>query len=253
MAGQRVRGEGREQQGHTGHVFGGGELAVDGLLEHDLLDHVVLTDTQRLGLLRDLLLHQRRTDKAGADHIGAHAVFGAFLGDRLGQTDQAVLGRHIGCLEQRGFLAVHRAHVDDAAPAALRIHVLDTGLGGEEGAVEVDGQHLLPVRELELFHRMNDLDARIADQDVDAAKGRHAGFNAGVDLLFVRHVHGNANGLPAAGLDFGGGRVSGGLVQVRDHDLGAFLGEHDGDLLADAAGRAGDVGDFVFQLHASSP
>ena len=38
------------------------------------------------------------------------------------------------------------------------------------------------------------------------------------------------------------------LVQVGDRDLGAFAREDGGDLLADAAGRAGDDGDLVGQL-----
>src|SRR2546427_8948522 len=38
-----------------------------------------------------------------------------------------------------------------------RIHVLEAGARGEEGAVQVDGQHLLPVGEAEFLHRMHDL------------------------------------------------------------------------------------------------
>ena len=58
-----------------------------------------------------------------------------------------------------------------------------------------------------------------------------------------------ADRLLAVGLELGRGRIGRLLVQVGDDDLRAFLGEQDGDFLADAAGRAGDVGDLVLELH----
>ena len=92
------------------------------------------------------------------------------LATTLAQADQAVLGGDVGRLEHRCLLRVHRAHVDDAAAAAGLVHVRQAGLGREEGAVEVDRQHLLPVGVAELLDRMDDLDAGVADQDVDAAE-----------------------------------------------------------------------------------
>ena len=68
----------------------------------------------------NLLVDQRRAHEARADHVGAHAVLGAFLGHHLGQADQAVLGGDVGRLQHRGLLRVHRAHVDEAAAAARR-------------------------------------------------------------------------------------------------------------------------------------
>ncbi len=65
---------------------------------------------------------------------------------------------------------MHRADVDDAA-AALAVYVAQRGTGGQEGAVQVHRQLLLPPGELELVHRRHDLDARIAHQDVEAAEG----------------------------------------------------------------------------------
>ena len=73
--------------------------------------------------------------------------------------------------------------------------------------------------------------------------------DAGVDRLLVGHVHRHADRLAARGLDLGGGRVGRVLVQVGDRDLGAFAREDDRDLLADAAGGAGDDGEFVLEFH----
>src|SRR3546814_1386793 len=53
-------------------------------------------------------------------------------------------------LEPGGQVRVHRAHVDDRAALAARLHVAHALAGGEEGAVEVDRQHLLPVAEAEV-------------------------------------------------------------------------------------------------------
>src|SRR5258706_7964631 len=49
--------------------------------------------------------------------------------------------------------------------------------------------------------------------------------------------------------DFVGGRLSGGLVQVGDRDVGAFACKHERDFLADSAGGAGDDRGFVLELH----
>jgi hypothetical protein len=117
----------------------------------------------------------------------------------------------------------------------------------------VDGQHLLPVREAELLERMDDLDAGVADQDVDAAEGSHRRLHRGVHLVFVGHVGADADRLAAGRLQFGGGGFGRFLVEVGDHDLRAFAGVDDRDLLADAAGRASDEGNLVFQLHESLP
>src|ERR1019366_6416873 len=168
----------------------------------------------------------------------------------LGQADQAVLGRPVGRLQHRGFVRVHRAHVDDGAAAARGVHVRQAGLGRQEGAVEVDGEHLLPLCEGELLERVDDLDAGVADQDVDAAPGLHDRRDGGVDLAFVGDVGGDGHGAGAAGLQLVGGGLRGGHVHVGDGDLGAFACVGGGDLLADAAGGAGDDGDLVVQLFA---
>src|SRR6185312_15715887 len=70
LAGQGVGRERREEEGDLGDVGGGREFAVDGVLQHHLLDHVLLADAELLGLLGDLLVDQRRADEPGADDVG---------------------------------------------------------------------------------------------------------------------------------------------------------------------------------------
>src|SRR5262245_24480891 len=115
LAGERIGLEGGEEQRHVGHVLDRGEFLVHRLCQHDLLDHALLADAELLRLLWDLLLNQRRLDETWADHIGAHAMRGALLGHHPGKAKQAVLGGHVGCLQRRGLVAVHRPHVEEHA------------------------------------------------------------------------------------------------------------------------------------------
>src|SRR3546814_10452334 len=47
LPGQRVGLEGGERERDVGDVVDGGELAIDGVLEHHVLHHLVLADAQR--------------------------------------------------------------------------------------------------------------------------------------------------------------------------------------------------------------
>ena len=115
LAGERIGLEGGEEQGHVGHVLDRGEFLVHRLGEHDLLDHALLADAERLRLLGDLLLDERRLDETRADDIGAHIMRGTFLGHHPREAEQAVLGRHIGGLQRRCLVAVHRSHIEEHA------------------------------------------------------------------------------------------------------------------------------------------
>src|SRR5262249_37184332 len=151
---------------HLGYICRRRELAVHGFPQHHVLDHFLLGDAELVRLLRDLLVDERRADVPRTDHVGADAVLAALLGDRLAQPDQPVLGRYIGFLQFRSFLRMYRPHIDYAPTSAGSQHVAHTGPRGEEGAVEMDGQHLLPVREGKTFNRMYDLDTGVADEDI---------------------------------------------------------------------------------------
>jgi hypothetical protein len=144
---------------------------------------------------------------------------------------------------------VHRTHVEHAAAAAGGDHGAHGRAGGEEGAVHVDGHQALPVFVLEVDQRADDLDAGIADQHVEPAPSGHGGGHAGIDLRFVGDVHHHGHGGAASGVDFGRCGQAGVEREVGDADLGAFAGKLQRDFFANAAGGAGDQGDFVFELH----
>ena len=196
----------------------------------------------------DLLVDQGGAHETRANDVCAHAMLGALLRDHLGEADQSMLGGHVGPLQHRCLFRVHRPHIDDAATRALFVHPLQHGAGGEKRAVEVDAQKLLPVRELEFIERGDDLDAGIAHEHVDLSELLDRACHAGLDLLFVRHVHDDADRL-AGVAELRRRRVGGLLIQIGDHDLCALAGEGGGDLLADAAGGAGHDGNFVLETH----
>jgi len=68
-------------------------------------------------------------------------------------------------------------------------------------------------------------------------------------LRFVRHIHGDGDGLAARALDLLRRCLGGILLQIGNGDFGAVAGIGASDLQADAAGGAGDDGDFVFHSH----
>ena len=73
-------------------------------------------------------------------------------------------------------------------------------------------------------------------------------LDAGVDLIFLGHVHGNRNGVfLAAKLPRGGlRRVE---VEIRNDDTAAGCNVTLGDAVTDAARCAGDEGDFAIEFH----
>jgi len=126
--------------------------------------------------------------------------------------------------------------------------VLDAGAGGEEGAIELDGQHFLPLLQAEFLHRLDDLDAGIAHQDINAAIGLHRGFDRGVHLVFLRHIDRQPQGGTALACNILGRRLGSFLLQIGDHHLGALLRIQIGDGLANATGGARHIGHLACEL-----
>ena len=71
-------------------------------------------------------------------------------------------------------------------PLVLLVHLAQRRARGEEGAVEMDRQQLLPFGEFEVDERRDDLDAGIADQNVERAECRDHLGGAGLHLRLRR-------------------------------------------------------------------
>jgi hypothetical protein len=79
----------------------------------------------------------------------------------------------------------------------------------------MDGEHFLPVGEGKLLDRMDDLDAGIADEDVDGTELADGLRDAGIDLILAGNVHGHSDGLAGAHLaELGRRRLGIGLLEI---------------------------------------
>jgi hypothetical protein len=95
----------------------------------------------------------------------------------------------------------------------------------------VDGKQLPPFLELELDQRRDDLDAGVADQDVDAPEGFDSPRHSALDLLLVSDVHANPERALGGRIDLKG-RLLGRLrVKIRDDHLCSLTGEGKRNLL----------------------
>jgi hypothetical protein len=113
---------------------------------------------------------------------------------------------------------------------------------GEKGSVEVDAQQPLPIVVREVHQRLDVLHARVAHEDVEAAKLGHRRRDGALDLVLVGHVHAHRHGPAAQFLDLVGDRLCTDVVDVGDGDARAFTREGQGELASDAARGAGDKG-----------
>lgn len=113
----------------------------------------------------------------------------------------------------------------------------------------MDRQHLLPVGEGEVDDGRDDLDARIRHEYVDATEFGGDRLDAGVDLRLVGDVHRHAHRTITARIELTRGGLRRLDVEVGDCNLGAGCEEDLGDVLADAARRAGNDGNLVVEVH----
>ena len=122
-------------------------------------------------------------------------------------------------------------------------------MGTVNRAEVIDAHDLLDGRERGLGERFAHADAGVVDQDIDLAEVREDFLDHAMNLFRVADVTGHHR------------RLRAGLAHFFEHlfqpcdrpaaadDHGAAAGEVDGQLLADAAGRAGDQDDLAIKFH----
>jgi hypothetical protein len=98
--------------------------------------------TAGTGLFEDRTGHPR-FNEARANGVDAHSGAGQLIGCRLHQTDDAGLAGAVGHAPGAGAQARDRRRADDGAAPARR-HRESCVLGREEGADQVDVEHLRP-------------------------------------------------------------------------------------------------------------
>ena len=113
-----------------------------------------------------------------------------------------------------------------------------------EGAEQVDIDHGLERIGRHPQHRREEIPRRARDHDVERAELIARLFERAADRAEIAHVGAEADRIVA---DLGGG-IRGFLRIAPDHrDLCAEFGVALGDTQIDAAGAAGDEGDFAFE------
>ena len=187
-----------------------------------------------------------------------HPVRRPFEGLRSRKSGEARFGdgvhHHVAAALPRG----PRRNVDDLARAAFQ-HVRPNGAGAQDRLGEIDvhdavdfvfaqGGRVLPGQG---HQRLVNGVTQIVDEDVDAPEGLHHQIHRLLHAGSPGDVGDYRNHPAAAGFgDFGGNALDVARRQRVDRHVGAGLGEHLGDALADAPARAGDENHFV--LHVKS-
>jgi hypothetical protein len=91
-----------QEQCERSHLLDRDELLSRLGREQDVVDHLIPAHVACLHRVRDLFLHQRRPDIAGADAVAGDSRFRELQRHRLGETRYTVLGHDVGRLEGRG-------------------------------------------------------------------------------------------------------------------------------------------------------
>src|ERR1051326_2605949 len=178
-------------------------------------------------------LHQLAQDRVDADALGRDLDRGG--AGEMGERGPAgvVAGIRQPGVADRG----DRGDVDDRA-AALRRHDRDDVLHREKCALEVEGEHAVPLGLGQIDHAAEAGDADVVVEHVDAAVGVAAGRDHGGDVGAAGDVGAERARLAALALDDGRGLFGSREVHVRAEYLGALAREGDGGRLAVAPARA---------------
>ena len=184
---------------------------------------------------------------AGRDGVGGHPVAAHVAGHHAGEAGDAVLGRPVVGLSRVAVQPGGGAEGDDAAGTLLAEQhrgVLDHG----EGALEVDGDNVVPFLFGHVEHHAVAQDASHGDHDVQLAEAVEGGLDDFLAALHAGDVLGAGDGL-APRLAYlgdhhvGDRQVGAGAVdvdaQVADHHFRAFLGHQAGHAATDAPSGSG--------------
>src|SRR5262249_11175672 len=114
---------------------------------------------------------ERRVDHRGHDHADPDAVAVKFVAEALREGGQARLGRRVDRLAADAGDPGDRGYEDHPAPAALDHAPHEQG-GQFDGRGEVDRGQFGDLRRRDLANRPGPAQARVVNEDVDAAAGR---------------------------------------------------------------------------------
>ncbi len=135
------------------------------------------------------------------------------------------------------------------APPPAFGHLARHRLADQEGALEVDVDHRVPVGLGDVEEVGGAEDAGVVDQDVDPSERRERRRGRGLDLAAAGDV---AADRPGLGAELGGERLGRGGVDVPEREPGAARREQPRAGGADAVGGAGDDDDLAGEIECVS-
>jgi hypothetical protein len=203
----------------------------------------------QLALLGRHLFVELRADDAGGDAVHADVVAGQFAGDGAGHLRESAFHGLVGdAAEDAEFSGGGRNQNDRALLAGA--HVGNGGAAEMKDGVDMDIERGMPGFGRDLQQAAGDAAAGGMDEDVETAKKARGIFHDAGAIGGDGAIREDQFAAAAEGLDRLPG-VAGVVVFMARHegDIGAILGKGEGGGGADAAGAAGDEGDFVFEVH----
>ena len=260
IGGSCVGGDGRWGLDLSGAIYGdhgAGNVAgeIGGEEEEDVGDFLGFTDAAEGDAGGDSVNHllgeggeHIGAGDAGGDGVDADVVGAEFAGEGFGE---AVDGEFGGGIAAAGGLAVkadHRASVQDDA-AALSFHEGCGGFGAGKNGFKIEVDDGVEGGFVVVIEGFAGGDAGVVDQDVKVAVVVNEVLEGGGHGLDAGELGSDAGDGAArvGGLELLNGFFGTGRFRATDDDAGALFQKGFGDGVADAAGAAGDDGDFVFQ------
>ena len=235
-------GGGCEEEGESGHVFGGADSS-QRAAAFDLLAEVV----ERPG-------HHFALEGAGGNRVARNAASGEAHGKHFGEVVDGGFGRAVGEIVDLGYVeAVDGADVNDARGVVGAVSVFEQRherLGEEEDSFDVDVESAVVTVFGEFVEGFAPGGAGVIDEDID---GVFIGFDFVGEMFpafFDREIGGHGNALTDFG-KFCGNRVADVGFAGGDVDLRAVLHVARGDHESDAARPASDDGNFAFNAEKS--
>src|SRR5438093_4628101 len=208
--------------------------------ERDLREQRLLNVLRKIG-------HHFRLDEARTESIDRNVELRQFLCRRLRETDDPGLRRRVVRLPEVPHLPDDRRHVHNSATPALD-HVWHGGVRAVEDAVEVGRHYLAPLLDAHAPDRAVAVDASVVHENIDTAESLHRLFDQPVAVVRMSDTGLDDDRLLLLSFHLGQQFVRRFLVRVVVQDnLSAVVREFAGAGAAQAAGAAGDNGDFVGQ------
>ncbi len=179
------------------------------------------------------LLCQGCVHDAGAHGVDGDPVRGEGKGRRRGEADDARLGGGVVGLVGTRAEAGDGRHIDDAA-IPLGHHHPPGGLEAEEGGLEIEVKHTIPLRLGYVHQRRDGHVAGVVDQNIQAAHFLDQALDSYPNGGHVQEIDHQRHGASPAGFDFVRNSAGGLVVDVQDGDVEPFACQAQGDAAPDA-------------------